>query len=144
MIQAAFGWWDYHLHAFQIGDLRYGPQAEDYPEDELDEAAVTIVAALEGVERFSYEYDFGDSWDHEIVIEERSWLSVGLKVGVCIDGQNACPPEDVGGPGGYAAYLQALADPRHPEHDDLLEWRGAFDPAHFDLASANARLQNFR
>lgn len=105
---------------------------------------MTIVAALEGVERFSYEYDFGDSWDHEIVIEERSWLSVGLKVGVCIDGQNACPPEDVGGPGGYAAYLQALADPRHPEHDDLLEWRGAFDPAHFDLASANARLQNFR
>jgi hypothetical protein len=68
-----------------------------------------------------------------------------LKFAVCLDGQNACPPEDVGGAPGYAYFLEAIADPSHEEHDSYLEWVGGFfDPAEFDLASANALCQKVR
>jgi hypothetical protein len=145
MIQAAFGWWDYHLHAFEIGEERYGTVDDDCPEDELDETTVTLVQALDGVDRFAYEYDFGDSWDHEIVVEDFRRMPEGLKFGVCVDGQNACPPEDVGGPSGYAEFLDAMADPFADEHERVLNWlRGPFDPTEFDLALANARLQKVR
>ncbi len=71
-----------------------------------------------------------------------TWAPTGLMVAVCIDGQNACPPEDVGGPTGYAAFLRAMADPHDEEHEDFLEWAGGpFDPAAFDLAATNAALQ---
>jgi hypothetical protein len=145
MIQAAFGWSDYHLHDFRIGDLRWGTYLDDYPEDELDERTLTVVQALEGVRRFSYEYDFGDSWEHEIIIEDFGRAELGLKFGVCVDGQNACPPEDVGGYPGYEEFREAIADPDHHEHLRMLDWvGGAFDPAEFDLAIANARLQKVR
>ena len=82
-----------------------------------------------------YEYDFGDGWEHEIVVEARSRLPIGLKFGVCLDGQHVCPPEDCGGPGGYADLLSVLADPTHEEHEFLLGWVGGpFDPTEFDLA----------
>jgi hypothetical protein len=81
MIQAAFGWSDYHLHDFGIGDLRWGTHLDDYPEDELDERTVSVVQALEGVRRFSYEYDFGDSWEHEIIIEDFWTLNWGSSSG---------------------------------------------------------------
>ena len=145
MIQAAFGWWDYHLHAFEIGEARYGTLDDECPEDELDETTVTVAQALEGVQRFTYEYDFGDSWDHEVVVEDSRRIPEALKFAVCLDGQNACPPEDVGGPHGYAEFLQALADPADEEHDSVLEWAGgSFDPTEFDVALANARLQKVR
>jgi hypothetical protein len=77
-----------------------------------------------------------------VAIEALTRSSFGLKFGVCIDGQNACPPEDVGGPYGYSHFLDAIADPENEEHDSYLEWVGGpFDPAEFDLASANADLQ---
>jgi len=84
MIQAAFGWEDYHLHAFRIGDASFGMLGDDPPEDELDETAVTVAAALEGVGRFDYEYDFGDSWEHEVVVEDFWRAPLGLKFGVCV------------------------------------------------------------
>jgi hypothetical protein len=145
MIQAAFGWWNYHLHDFRIGSVRYGTHSDDYPEDELDEKTVTVLQALEGTKRFSYEYDFGDSWEHEVVVEDSWRMPLGLKFGVCVDGQNACPPEDVGGCHGYAAFREAVADPNHEEHDSMLTWvGGSFDPTEFDLGMANARLQKVR
>ena len=145
MIQAAFGWEDYHLHAFRIGAASFGMQLDDYPEEELDETTVTVAAALEGVGRFDYEYDFGDSWEHEVVVEDFWRAPLGLKFGVCIDGQKACPPEDVGGYPGYEEFLEAVTDPDHEDHERLLTWAGgSFDPAAFDLALANARLQKAR
>ena len=145
MIQAAFSWEDYHLHAFRIGDAQYGTLLDDYPEDELDETAVTVAAALEGVGRFDYEYDFGDSWEHEVVVEDFWRAPLGLKFGVCIDGQKACPPEDVGVYPGYEEFLEAVTDPDHEDHERLLTWAGgSFDPGAFDLAPANARLQKTR
>jgi Plasmid pRiA4b ORF-3-like protein len=79
------------------------------------------------------------------VVEARSELAVGLKFAVCVDGQNACPPEDVGGVSGYARFVEAISDPLDEEHDDYLVWVGhKFDPAAFSLATANAALQRVR
>lgn len=145
MLQAAMGWTDSHLHCFEIGGVRFGMQLDDYPEDEQDEKTTTVMRAFDGADRGVYEYDFGDGWEHEIVVEARWRTALGLKFGVCLDGQQACPPEDCGGPGGYADLLSVLFDPTHDEHDFMLDWVGGlFDPAEFDLALANARLQSVR
>jgi len=145
MLQAAMGWGDSHLHCFQIGESRFGMQADDYPEDELDETDVTVVAAIGEATRFSYEYDFGDGWDHEVLVERRWRMAIGLKFGVCLDGANACPPEDCGGSGGYARLLEVLADPNHEEHEELAGWVGGrFDASEFDVGLANALLQTVR
>ncbi|HUS60668.1 MAG TPA: plasmid pRiA4b ORF-3 family protein [Acidimicrobiales bacterium] len=145
MFQAAMGWTDSHLHSFRIGDELYGMQFDDYPEDEIDEKAVTVSEALRHHRQFVYEYDFGDSWEHDVVVEERTTTALGLKFAVCVDGQNACPPEDCGGSGGYARMLDALADPAHEEHDSYLKWAdGPFDSTAFELAEANVALQRLR
>ncbi len=145
MLLAAMGWTNSHLHAFEVGDVRYGMCFDDYPDEEIDEKGVTVLRALEGEERFAYEYDFGDSWEHDVIIEDLTWPYSGLKFGVCIDGQNACPPEDVGGAPGYAAFLEAIADPDNEDHDHYLEWvGGSFDAAQFDLVTTNAALQRIR
>ena len=145
MLLVAMGWTNSHLHAFEVGDRRYGMCFDEYPEGEIDEKEVTVLQALRDEQRFSYEYDFGDGWEHEVVIEALTWSYFGLKFGVCIDGQNACPPDDVGGAPGYAEFLEAISDPEDDEHDDYLEWvGGSFDPAGFDLGAANAALQRIR
>lgn len=145
MLQAAMGWEDRHLHSFEIGGDRYGMLFDERPDDELDEKAVTVLRAIGELPRFTYEYDLGDGWSHEIRIESLSRSSPGLKFGVCLDGQNACPPEDCGGPGGYDDLLQVLADPSHDEHEHMRAWvGGALDATAFDLVAANARLQKVR
>ena len=90
---------------------------DDYPEGEIDEKDVTVLQALREERRFVFEYDFGDGWEHDVVVEELTWSYFGLKFGVCLDGQNACPPDDVGGTCGYAEFLEAMTDPEHEEHD---------------------------
>lgn len=145
IFQAAMGWTDSHLHAFTMGDQRYGMHFDDYPEDEIDENEVSVLTAVSEHRRFSYEYDFGDSWEHTVVVEEVTRSSRGLKFAVCIDGQDACPPEDCGGVGGYAELLESLADPGHSDHDRAVQWvGGSFDPTSFDLVSANVALQQLR
>ncbi len=145
MMLAAMGWTNSHLHAFEVGDKRYGMCLDDYPEGETDEKTVTVLQALRDERRVAYEYDFGDGWDHDVVIESLTWSNGGLKFGVCLDGQNACPPEDVGGAAGYEAFLEVIANPEDEEHDFYLEWAGgSFDATEFDLAVANAALQRIR
>jgi len=148
MFQAAMGWSDSHLHAFLIGDQRYGAQAEDFEEmdeDEIDEASLTVKSALASATHFAYEYDFGDGWEHRITVEARLPEPAPMKFAVCLEGQNNCPPDDVGGPGGYADFLAALADPGHEEHEHYARWiGGAFDPAEFDLGLTNILLQAIR
>jgi len=118
---------------------------DEFPEGEIDEKTVTVLQALREERRVTFEYDFGDSWEHDIVIEELTWSNFGLKYAVCLDGANACPPDDVGGTWGYAEFLSALADPTHDEHKSYLEWAGgSFDPTEFDLGEANAVLQKVR
>jgi pRiA4b ORF-3-like protein len=97
------------------------------------------------VARFTFEYDFEDSWEHDVVVEGLTRPAVALKHAVCIDGANACPPEDVGGTSGYVELLSAVADPVHEAHETYLEWAGGpFDPAEFDLGNVNAPLQKIR
>lgn len=145
MFQAAMGWEDCHLHSFEIAGARYGMQFDEYPEDELHEKDFAFGSVVADIDAFSYEYDFGDSWDHEVNIEARWRMPIGLKFGVCIDGENACPPEDSGGPSGYEELLRVLADPADEEYEHMRGWiGGAFDPHEFDLGWANARLQAVR
>ena len=93
----------------------------------------------------SYTYDFGDCWEHRLTVEKVLPAQELPRYAVCVAGANACPPEDVGGPPGYVHFLDALSDPQHPEHQELLAWcGGAFDPRAFDLAQANARLQHIK
>ena len=147
IIQAAMGWTNSHLHAFTIDDDRYGMKLGDDFLDEdldlLDEKAITVIRALATRPQIAYEYDFGDGWDHAVVVEERQTLRHGLKHAVCLDGANACPPEDCGGAGGYEELLLVLADPSHEDHDDLLEWIGGpIDPTAFDIVATNVALQH--
>lgn len=145
MLIAVMGWTNSHLHAFQVGQHRYGMHYDEYPDDEIDEKGVTVLNALRGARRFTFEYDFGDSWEHEVIVEEMTSSSFGLRYAVCLDGANACPPEDVGGVDGYRLFLEAMANPNHEEHEHYLEWiGGSFEPAEFDLVSTNASLQKVR
>jgi hypothetical protein len=145
ILQAAMGWTNSHLHAFTIDGERYGVLDDEFLDEDLDlldERAITVIRALDGRDRITYEYDFGDGWDHEVIVEAHQTLRYGLKHAVCLDGANACPPEDCGGAGGYEDLLLALADPTHEDHDDLVEWIGGpIDPTAFDLVATNVALQ---
>jgi len=141
----AMGWSNSHLHAFTVDETRYGMHLDDYPEGEIDEKTVTVLQALRNEQPFLFEYDFGDSWEHDVVVEEVLRSSTALKHAVCLDGANACPPDDVGGTWGYGDFLVAIADPTHEEHEAVLEWFGEpFDPTEFNLGEVNAELQRLR
>ncbi len=135
IIQIAMGWEGYHLHQFIVGDTYYGEPHPDYePWLEMrDERRVRLhqIAPREGM-KFRYEYDFGDGWMHQILVEKILPPEPGKVYPVCIKGKRACPPEDVGGIWGYYDFLEAIRNPEHPEHADYLEWIGGeFDPEAF-------------
>lgn len=145
-IQAVMGWSNSHLHQFAIGDIRYGSPDPDYlpafGDPVHDERKSKLGPLAQKGDRFIYEYDFGDSWEHEIVVEQILGAGPGSATSRCLDGSSACPPEDVGGWPGYADFLEAMADPRHPDHDDLSEWIGGrWDPELFNLDGANQALK---
>jgi Plasmid pRiA4b ORF-3-like protein len=138
------GWQGGHIHEFLFGHDSYGrkdPPFEPDFEDVMDEAGVSLREALGGRKTFIYVYDYGDNWRHKVRIEKVVALDTPIDRGVCIGGENACPPEDVGGAPGYEEFLEALRDPSHPEHEHLKAWiGGAFDPAAFDVDAVNVRL----
>ncbi len=145
IFQAAMGWEDYHLHYFEIDGQRYGIPDEDFETEDIDDEEVTFVDVIKAPMRFFYEYDFGDSWRHEVVVESVDLVPLMLKFAICLDGQRACPPEDCGGTGGYEDFLEAIANPEHDEHDDYVGWIGRyFDPELFSVAQNNAALQRVR
>jgi hypothetical protein len=143
LIQAVMGWDDAHLHAFQVGDTSYGqPDSEldDWMQDERRIRLAQIAPAEKS--KFRYEYDFGDDWRHMVVVEKILPVAVGQIYPVCLAGKRACPPEDCGGPWGYPEFLEAISNPKHEQHDELLEWIGGeFDPEAFDMAAVNGELQ---
>ncbi|HHN93518.1 MAG TPA: plasmid pRiA4b ORF-3 family protein [Anaerolineae bacterium] len=142
IIQAVMGWYNAHLHQFIIGPAYYSdPQFEL---DALDESQVRLEEIAEEGTKFTYEYDFGDDWEHIILVEKVQPPEPGVEYPVCIKGRRACPPEDVGGMWGYYEFLEAIGDPNHPEHEEYLEWIGEdFDPAAFSLEETNARLREW-
>ena len=94
--------------------------------------------------RWIYEYDFGDGWRHEVLFEGFVTVDPKVRCPQCVEGARACPPEDCGGPWGYADYLAAIADPQHERHDELLEWRGPFDPEAFDAKKATKEMRKVK
>lgn len=146
VIQSAMGWCDCHLHEFVIDGQTYGDPSvyDDLPVRSERRVRLETVAPA-ARRKFKYQYDFGDSWDHEILVEAILPPEPGVAYPVCIAGKRACPPEDVGGVWGYAGFLDALADPDHEEHDSYLAWLGGpFDAEAFDLAAANQKLRSLR
>lgn len=145
VLQAAMGWEDSHLHSFSDGTATYG-----YPEPELDHRDERRVRLLDvvGVGRtLAYTYDFGDGWEHELLVEREVAVEPGTRYPVCVAGEGACPPEDCGGPPGYERVRRVLADPEDDEFESMVEWMGLsdgriFDPWRIDLEQINRELHN--
>ena len=148
-IQTAMGWTNSHLHQFKIYGIVHGDpdllcegwQDESPPVNSLDTKVSTIIPEDGKQFRFEYEYDFGDSWQHEILFEGCLQTKKGGRYPVCTEGERACPPEDVGGIFGYQEYLKAMSDPKHEDHESFMEWQGPFDPEEFDAAATTKRMQ---
>ena len=142
-IQAAMGWWTTHLYEFDTGDERIGEPDPGFGEADVTPARNIKLATIlrRGVRRFSYLYDFGDHWEHRVEVKREIPLLPGEPVPILLGGGRRCPPEDVGGLSGFEDFLEAMADPTHPEHDEMTTWYGGpFDPDDIDEARINARL----
>jgi hypothetical protein len=142
VLQATMGWTQSHLYEFEIGGSTFGePSPEiDFPVRSAKATPLRRVAPDAGT-TFSYLYDFGDSWQHQVVVEQVLPPEPGVSYPRCLTGRRACPPEDVGGVWGYQEFLEAIRDPTHEEHEAMLEWvGGAFDPEAFDLRRVNHEL----
>ena len=152
VIQVAMGWTNSHFHHFVVGKRLYADPGFDLDACEdgphvLDENATTISEIARRVKStFVYEYDFGDSWDHRIVVAkilDPDPMAAGLAQ--CLDGERACPPEDCGGVPGYADLLEIIMDPKHEEYESMMEWLGGrFDPEAFDRDKINKHLRKLR
>ncbi len=135
VIQVVMGWGNYHLHQFLIGNVYYGEPHPDYITEMKDEKKVRLSELVSEGDQFVYEYDFGDSWEHKVQVEKILPRERGVRYRYpkLLKGKRACPPEDVGGIWGYEEFLEAIRDPDHPEHEDMLDWIGGeFDPEKFD------------
>ena len=113
--------------------------AEDWGVKVKSEVRARVGSVLKEGMTLGYMYDFGDGWRHRLVVEKVSDPDSGTRYPVCLAGRRACPPENCGGPWGYQGLLEAISDPSHPEHDDMLEWiGGSFDPEAFDPSEFNS------
>ncbi|MFF8883156.1 plasmid pRiA4b ORF-3 family protein [Streptomyces flaveolus] len=144
VIQAAFGWEDYHMWAVETGQDRYGVADRDLGIRSAASKRLGQVAPHTG-DRLRYTYDFGDDWEHDILIEDITEAEPDTAYPRCLTGRRACPPEDCGGIWGYDYLVEILADPQHEEHEDRLEWLSLdsadqFDPTAFDAAQVNSAL----
>jgi hypothetical protein len=136
------GWESSHLYSFKVGDSDFTHPEMDDGELNMEDSTATSLSEviLKEKQKLRYLYDFGDGWQHEIVIEKIGKPEDGRSYPICTKGRRACPPEDVGGPWGYMGYLEAIADPTHEQHEEFLDWRGEFDPEAFDLEDVNHQL----
>jgi hypothetical protein len=148
LIQTAMGWTNSHLHQFEIAGARYSDPRfmkgdfDDFGAIDYSGIQISDLVFKHGSKlRMGYEYDFGDGWQHDVVLEKVTESEPGAKYPRCIDGERACPPEDVGGVYGFADYVEAITNPNHSEYSELLEWNGSFDPALFDAAKATRRMK---
>jgi hypothetical protein len=144
VIQIAFGWDDTHLHVFDTPYGQFGTR--DAELGHRAEAPVTLEQVAPAVaSRFTYTYDFGDDWQHDIVVEAVLDRDVAARYPRCTAGRRAAPPEDCGGIWGYQELVDILANPASPEHRDRLYWMGLddaadFDPSQFDADRVNRAL----
>ena len=146
VIQAVMGWENSHLYQFHVGRQTIdGPGMGDIgfsSQRNITAARVGLDELIEGrIKRFGYLYDMGDSWEHELRIEKLLPADPNARYPRYIDGAGACPPEDVGGLPGFYAFLEAINDRKHPDHEEMLDWcGGSFDPNTLDEAEIKKRL----
>jgi hypothetical protein len=148
LIQVTMGWESAHLYRFNIGGVDYA-DLDITNDDEFEDACVTMLSEVlpsrNRRPRLLYEYDFGDNWIHQLIVEERCLPEKGVKYPICIAGQRACPPEDCGGPWSYPGFVEAIHNPDHRSHEETLEWVGGeFDSERFDLEAVNNELRQMR
>ena len=141
ILQTVMGWTDSHLHQFvlqrqRLSDprSRTGSKVANENRTRLGELIWTVGA------RLLYEYDFGDNWQHELLLEEVLIGDESFQQ-ICVAGKRCCPPEDCGGPQGFAELLQVLQDANHPDHDGVCEWLGGFFPEAFSVDEINRGLR---
>jgi len=145
VLQVAMGWHDGHLHEFSAGGRRFGPPdpGDQFMADDVEDERKVRVFSLFGRTgaKALYTYDFGDTWEHSVVLEKRLPAVPNMIYPICTDGQLACPPEDCGGIPGYYDLLDALRDPAHEEHQQLRDWVGGdYDPEVFAMEAINRIL----
>ncbi len=147
-IQTAMGWTNSHLHEFNINGERYGDPLllddgfEDFHCVNTRTSYVSDIVPDSGERfRFTYEYDFGDAWLHEVLFEGCLKSTPSERYPLCVEGAGACPPEDVGGITGYSEFLAVIADPDHEQHAIYCEWAGSFDPQAFDARRTTSRMR---
>lgn len=143
IIQAAMGWYDCHLHQFEVNGVHYA-DTNHMLADTTDEARRTL-AEMRAGDRLAYWYDFGDDWWHDIIVESLDRADPALTYPRCVNGRRAAPPEDSGGPWGFVELMRALSDEKHPENEMYLDWMEqigevAYDPERFDLDATNEAL----
>lgn len=148
ILQTAMGWTNSHLHHFIINDDFYGePDEDEFSDIETKNEKrfrLNQFVTRKGF-KFVYEYDFGDSWEHTILVEAILPAEKGTQYPVCIAGKRACPPEDVGGVWSYEDFLKVIANPKDPQYEEMMEWLGVkFDPERFNLAHVNEGLRHPR
>ncbi len=145
IIQAAMGWYNCHLHSFSIDGIEYGNPEPNYGLELRDENKAKLANLIKQEKaKFFYTYDFGDSWEHLILVEKILPKEPKVSYPKCIKAKQACPPENCGGAWGYMEFLEAIQNSTHPEHESYLEWvGGSFDSEFCDLEEVNQRLAEF-
>ena len=145
ILQTAMGWHDCHMHEFRAGERHFGrPDPEDISmgmqvENERNIRLGSVLRRAGA--KLIYTYDFGDNWEHAIVLEKLLPLLPDMTSPICIDGSLACPPDDCGGIPGFYELLDALADPNHEQHQEMRDWVGGdFDPQAFSVEEVNRKL----
>jgi hypothetical protein len=145
VLQATMGWENDHLHEFSVGKTRFGAHDPMGAREENDECTVPLSSVLVRVgSKAIYTYDFGDEWEHGIVLEKRLPVDPNLTYPLCTAGERACPPEDCGGIYGYYDLVEAIGDPDHDRHEEMLDWIGEYDPEAFSLDEVNRALLRFQ
>jgi hypothetical protein len=145
VLQVVMGWENSHMHQFIVNGTYYGqatPDDLDLDVEDEDGILLSQIFTDRKKPRIVYEYDFGDNWEHEIVLEKRLEPEPSFKYPRCVEGGRACPPEDCGGVGIYAKFVEAISDPRHPNHREMKEWIGVkFDPEKFSVDKVNKEVK---
>ena len=144
VIQITMGWTDTHLHQFICNHDFYGIPDDEFMTETKNETGVNLSKFLKREkDKILYEYDFGDDWLHEVILEKVTPFEGTMKIH-CTKGVGTCPPEDCGGIHGYYHMLEVLRNENNPEYDDILEWLGEeLDPNYFELAETNEMLDKY-
>ncbi|MFI5162706.1 MAG: plasmid pRiA4b ORF-3 family protein [Sphingobacteriales bacterium] len=151
IIQMAFGWQNCHLYQFSShgwgSDIIYKNIDPDYDNETVSDSALVNLSEIfvSEKQKLKYIYDFGDNWEHDIILEKVS--EENIYYSECIDGKGACPPEDCGGVPGYLNLINILADPKHSHHKEMREWLGLHKGSQlnvdkFDIVAINNRLRH--